>query len=418
VEPRRPLRCNPTVRLATALVATALVLGVGSAAAKRSPVLATVWKGSVVSLTRVDPMSLRPVGGRSLPIGGGAYLVARSPRGATLAFDTDRGAVLSFVDSETLRLRGSTTLGEGWTSAAAWPSAGRVVAVLGSEGGVRLVVVDPAAHRQLLVRRLPLRDDLLASAATANRVVFLLSESPDIASVRLAVAGADGAIRSVLLAQIRGGTQSPTEGDGVVKTAWPALAVDPSGRRAAVVAAAGLVAEVDLETLAVTYHPRGVRVPARAAKALQGWERYAVWLPSGALAVTGMDYDATVQDGTKEMTGTPAGLTFVDTRDWSSTVVDQGASFLARAGSLLVVYGGALTPGPSSGAGIGLRGYGPDGTLRFELFGAEQIGEVQVAGTLVYVSSCNDRCFRIVDATTGELAGTASTSDAVRLVAR
>ena len=63
-------------RISTALVATVLVLGVSSAAAKRSPVLATVWKGSVASLVRVDPMSLRPVDARSLPIGGGAYLVA------------------------------------------------------------------------------------------------------------------------------------------------------------------------------------------------------------------------------------------------------------------------------------------------------------------------------------------------------
>jgi hypothetical protein len=266
-------------RLATAAVVSVLVLGVASATAKRSPVLATVWKGSVVSLARLDPLSLRAVDGRSLPIGGGAYLVAHSPRGATLAFDTDRGAVLSFVDTATLRLRGSIALGDGWTGATAWPSPRRLVAVLGSDAGARLVVVDPAARKQLAVHRLPLRSDLLASAATANRVVFLLSESPEIAPVRLAVAGADGAIRSVLLPQIRGGTESPTEGDGLVKTAWPALAIDPSGRRAAVVGAGGLVAEVDLDTLAVTYHPRAVRVLARAAKALQGWHRSAGGFP-------------------------------------------------------------------------------------------------------------------------------------------
>jgi hypothetical protein len=39
---------------------------------------------------------------------------------------------------------------------------------------------------------------------------------------------------------------------GVVTVASPALAVEPTGRRAAVVGAAGLVAEVDLDSLAVT----------------------------------------------------------------------------------------------------------------------------------------------------------------------
>src|SRR5207249_9634632 len=98
-EPEGRVRCSCVVRRSlAAAVATALVLAAGSASGKRAPLLATVWKGSVVSLTRVDPMSLRPIGEPSLPIGGGAYRVAQSPRGAALAFDTGPGAVLSFVD--------------------------------------------------------------------------------------------------------------------------------------------------------------------------------------------------------------------------------------------------------------------------------------------------------------------------------
>jgi hypothetical protein len=81
-------------RLAVAGVAAVLVLGVAAAAAKSRPVLATVWNGNVVSLIRVDPMSLRPAGGPSLQTVGGLVYVAAcndrcfrivDPRTGTLA---------------------------------------------------------------------------------------------------------------------------------------------------------------------------------------------------------------------------------------------------------------------------------------------------------------------------------------------
>jgi hypothetical protein len=68
-------------RIFAGTASAVVVLGAGSAAARRPPTLAFVWNGSVVSLTRVDPMSLRPSGGPSLPIGTGAFFVTRSPRG-------------------------------------------------------------------------------------------------------------------------------------------------------------------------------------------------------------------------------------------------------------------------------------------------------------------------------------------------
>jgi hypothetical protein len=404
-------------RLGAAVAVSFLVLGTASATARRPPLLAMVWKGSVVSLTRVDPMSLKPTGGPSLPIGGGAYLVARSPRGATLAFNTPRGARLSFVDARTLRLRGEIFLGDGGIGAAAWPTARRLVAVVGSEGYSRVVTIDPATRRQLTRRLLPVRGYPLASDATATRVVFLLAEPSSIAPVRLGIAGVDGQVRLVVLAQISGGSEPPDDySTGVLKVAQPALALAPDGRRAAVVDGRGLVAEVDLDTLAVSYHSRATRLPARAAKAVAGSQRSALWLPSGTLAVTGMDYRSTVTNGTEQMSGTPAGLTFVDTQDWSTSVVDDGASSIARAGTMLLAYGGAYESASSASSGIGLRGYGADGTLRFQLFGTEQVGDAQTAGGLVYVAGCNSRCFRIVDPASGELVGEAETLQTTQLV--
>jgi hypothetical protein len=401
-------------RLTAAAAVAALVLGVAAAEAKRAPVLAMVWKGNVVSLTRVDPMSLQPVGGPSPAIGGGAYRVARSPRGVTLAFDTDRGAVLSFVDAGSLRVRGSVRLGDGWIAAAAWPTARRLVAVIGSEGYPKVVTVDPVTRRVLSERLLPFRGGLLGAAAIPGGVAFLLAEADEIAPVQVGVAGGDGVLRTVVLDRILGGTRLPSDfSTAAVGMARPGLAVEPSGARAAVVGADGLVAEVDLVTLGVAYHPRALRAPARAGKTLEGWQRSAVWLSSGLLAVTGMEYRSGLRDGVDETTGTPAGVTLVDTADWTSRTVADGASLVARAGSGLVAFGGPLGP---SAAGIGLLGYGPDGTQRFHLFGSEPIGDARVAGGLVYVAGCNDRCFRIVDPANGEVLATPTTERATELL--
>jgi hypothetical protein len=405
-------------RLVATVAVSVVVLGTTSAGAKQPLLLAMVWKDSVVSLTRVDTMSLQPVRGPSLPIGGGAYLVARSPRGVTLAFNTPRGAVLTFVDVRTLKQRGLINLGEGGVGAAAWPTARRLVAVVNGDGHCRVVTVDPATRKKLTDRALPLRAQLLDSEATANRVVFLLGDTQSIGPVQLGVAGIDGAVRMVTLDQVKGGTLPPEDySTGVLKIARPAVVVGPAGTRAVVVGAGGVVAAVDLGTLAVSYHSRASRVPARVGKAVNGWQRSALWLASGRIAVTGIDYQGSVSGGQEEMSGTGAGLTLIDTRDWSSSKVDDGASFAARAGGVLVAFGGAYVNGSASRQpGIGLRGYGADGTLRFQLFGTEQIGDVQAAHGLVYVSGCDLRSFRIVDPVSGKMVGTAKTSMTTMLV--
>jgi hypothetical protein len=217
-------------------------------------------------------------------------------------------------------------------------------------------------------------------------------------------------VRTVLVDRIAGGTELPADpSTQPVSYASPALAVDPSGAHAVVIGAGGLVAEVDLRSLVVTYHPSPTRTLARTAKALQGWQRSAIWLPSGRVAVSGADYSATVANGTEHMTETPAGLTLVDTRNWTLTAVDPGVSLLARSGDTLVAFGGGS-------AGIGIRGYSPAGALRFQLFGTEQIGEAQGVGGLVYAVGCGNRCFRIVDPVSGALGGTAETPLPTQLV--
>ena len=50
--------------------------------------------------------------------------------------------------------------------------------------------------------------------------------------------------------------------------------------------------------------------------------------------------------------------------------------------------------------------------------GTEQIGDVGVAGGVVYVGSCNGRCFRIVDPVSGAVVGTPRTVRTTQLVGR
>ena len=67
-------------------------------------------------------------------------------------------------------------------------------------------------------------------------------------------------------------------------------------------ASRAVVADVDLDTLAVSY--RDVRRPAAIAKIVTGWHRQAVALGDGRLAVAGSNYDRTRRD--------PAGLQLID----------------------------------------------------------------------------------------------------------
>ena len=72
---------------------------------------------------------------------------------------------------------------------------------------------------------------------------------------------------------------------------------------------------------------------------------------------------------------------------------------MQRAGSTLLVHGN----GP-------LRGFGLDGTLRYELLGGSDTGYVQVAGRYAYVGSGNSTRFDVVDVQAGRIVGLARTA--------
>jgi hypothetical protein len=272
-----------------------------------------------------------------------------------------------------------------------WPKPNRLVGY--AEGEV--TVADPQAGRVL--SRRPLAGALLASASTTHRLVLVLGRKSRIGPVTLATVETSGLVRTVRLPTLHAGFGSAR---GVARQARPGLAIDPAGRRAAIVAP-GVIADVELASLTVTLHRLVARRPAAAHKAFDGWSRTAVWPAPSTLAVTGADYDAA--DGGNSMRQAPVGLALVHTGSWKARVIEPDASELTQAGRTLLATGVRCEPATRFCRGIGLRGFTVDGALRFHLFGNESLSAPQVAGGLAYVTECNASCYRIVDPVAGRL---------------
>jgi hypothetical protein len=114
----------------------------------------------------------------------------------------------------------------------------------------------------------------------------------------------------------------------------------------------------------------------------------------GLLAVTGTDESST---GERRTRIGPAGLSLVDTRNWSTRTIDRGATEVRVAGDLLLATGSA----------IGLTAYGLDGDKRFELLNGHEAWLEQVYDARAYVLSPrrDGRLgpLRVVDLATGRI---------------
>jgi hypothetical protein len=132
--------------------------------------------------------------------------------------------------------------------------------------------------------------------------------------------------------------------------------------------------------------------PAGHAKALDGPDRNAVWLPSGLVAVSGAQYTA---DG-DALKMVPAGLALIDPGDWSvSRLSDEPSWATFRDDAILA---SVWSEGSVEQKVIVLS---PDGTPRFTRSG-EGTDFSNTAGGLLYASSHEGTVYEIVDLVTGE----------------
>ena len=413
---------------AAAFVAVALLASAGSGqskgplpltlrpAAVTNPPLGIAFGRLDTTLARLDPRTLLPRGG-SVALERFTGASSFSPDRRQLVFGSaysvsDSPAALRVFDVATLRPVRDLVLGpKAEIQVLDWIAPDRLLAVFRSccPAASSVSLLDPADGTVLA--RDSVEGDFVAAGRARGALVLLLQPA-NLGPVHLAVAGADGNLRTVALDRILGGfTATPFPG---VESAG--LAVDPGGGRAYVVAANAPIGDVDLATLGVSYHT--LARPVSLLGRLHDWlepraeakeprvssARSALWLGDGRIAVFGYDATGLVQNGRLEVQTRPSGLTVIDTRFWISQMLDSRSNWAIVARDALLSTGSSWDSGTQGEIGSGLRVYGRDGRQRLHLFGKRLIGPLEVFGARAFVHrSSPESDYQIVNLTTGRI---------------
>jgi hypothetical protein len=378
--------------------------------------LGLVWNRNSAGLTKLDPRTLAPRSAR-VDVGGGT-LIAFSPDRRTLAITGGEEGEINLVDLRTFRLRGVIDVGAGYISRLSWPPPGMLFAAVGQQF---VVVIDPVGREVYETRQV--EGTLIATEPTDAGLLGLVAPADHIGPLKLVVWGGKGT--STVPLRMVGGwetEQGETESEFRSRELVPGLAVDPARRRALVVPAGGPVAEVDLGDLSVTYHTLSEPVslfhrfldwldPAAEAKMIEGKDRQALWLANDLVAVSGMDYPP-IEAGQTDLIGKPAGLSLIDTNDWSVRRVDGKVSGMQLAGSQLFAYEAGCSSAPESFA---LVAYDLRGHQRFRLCRDEGF-DPQVVGGYLYVGMDNNTRFDVIDMSTGAVVSRLKTKQTTTLL--
>jgi hypothetical protein len=370
-------------------------------------------------LVRVDAKTLHPLRGPRLMVTGHSSGWSISPDRRLLALGDNGGGEVWLVDTRRLRLEGRISAAAyGNVVATAWID-GRLLAITElccysdeplEEEGLGLAVLDPEARRMVTER--PIDGSLQAAASTQSALVLLVGPRRELGSARLVLIDAQGGMRTAILDRIPAGQEWEPAGRAPARSATPGLALDLAGGRAFVVGAGAPVAEIDLSTLAVSYHD--VSTPssllgrvgawleprAEAKVPLAGPIRRARWLGNGFLAVWGSEVQVTGEGQDVRVRDVAAGVTLIDTRNWTMRTIDRRASSLAVARDTLLTYGAHFDSGTRKLSGVGLTGYGVTGSAQYHVLGSAALYGVHALGTRFAVQD-DPRFFTIRDARSG-----------------
>jgi hypothetical protein len=411
-----------------ALVA-ALALAVGAGGNERAPVhpfdrgqvpksvIGILWNDTgfvKARLTQLEPLSLEPVGHRIRLRPGGGSASAVSPNGRLLALGTGAPGIQVIGLRRKREVAFVRLGGTGWVTHVFWER-GLVFAVVEEDRSASLVLVDPVSWD--VVRRNPLGGMVVGadvgSEEGAGQVVLLTAPRRHVGPVTITVAGGKGG-DSVVVPEISGGSESSNTEDGYhARQVIPGLAIDRAGKRALIVPAGRTVAEVSLDDLAIRYHTLSKPVsllgrlrnwlePAAEAKLIEGPQRKAAWLGNGLVAVTGADYSTVKNsDGQPDVHVQAAGLSLLDTNDWTIRKADEETSDFSLFDSSLLAFGDTSW-GDSSRKGIGLRGYDLGGRELFHTLVGRKVAWIEASGDLAYVF-VDDRRRIVVDAASGRI---------------
>jgi hypothetical protein len=386
------------------LVALAAAVGVtaepGPAPQKPSPApvpksVLAVFQNEVEpgsELARVDPLTLKA--NRVLRLAGGsAWITALSPNRKQLAVSGGLGtAAVELVDLRRMRSRGVINLEmDGDLRFLSWGK--DLFAVVDDYERRAVVSIDPRSRT--VTKRHPLDGTILqVEAGTEGQVVLLLGPRQGIGQLQLAVVG-DKGMTTAGVPDLTGGSSFERDGDDIrAREVIPALIVDREGHRAFVYKQ-GVVVAISLDDLTATTHPlsRPVSVwnrfrnwlePAAQAKLVSGSYRNGEWIGEGRFAVSGSDFS--------EEEATPAGLTLVDTSNWTlHKVADRGAE-VAASGDTLLTFGYHQVDG--------IRGYDLTGRQRFHVLRGRSAW-IQLAGGLAYAQIEDGKHVAVLDPATG-----------------
>jgi hypothetical protein len=339
--------------------------GLGPIPAARGPLLGLDWSTGSERVVRFDPLTLRPLRGRGFEPVGEVVASSLSPDGTRLALSACCPSSVAVVDvgrMKGIRSFGLSSLGGG-VEMVRWSMGRRLFAFV---EGSRVVGLDPRRSATLWDHALPGR--VLRVAALRQGLVLLCSPWTSVGASHVVVVTNGGQIRSVELRRIESGVDRRRG-----RAQIPGLTVDASAHRAFVVPPAGPVAQVELPSLGVSYHPPSRRrsllarlrtwlEPTADAKGAGGPTRIAAWAGNGLIAVSG-------RNGLS-----PAGLALIDTRRWRVRSVDPSAEGFALAGRLILAWGRE-----------GLNAFDLDGRRRFHLSGPGGVPGVSVYGRRAYV---------------------------------
>src|SRR5436190_8788674 len=393
-----------------------------------APIAATASLTGIVNdaagarLARVDPNTFR-VTRRSALVGYYDGWV-RSPGGKLLAVSTYASelnpiSTLRFASAATLRWARHGVRLDGSFRAATWPAAGRLVALVEvvdagcCSSHFELETVDTVAKK--VVARRTLEGTVFSVARSADGLVLLVAPRDDIGTARLVAVSPDASTHEVALERILAGSFWPqdAQSEGMGRIRQPGLAVDAGAGVAYVVDPGGLVAQVSLGDLSVSYHQLSASLldrvaawltPAAQAKGANGPTRSAAWLGDGLLLVAGRDESAVRQaDGTMLFSERPAGLEVVDTSDWSVQTLDPDADTAVVAEGALLATGSSWRSDQNASVGHGVAAYGPDGSLRWRLDGGRTRWVVTTYGRFAVVGGESSQPYELVDLATGKV---------------
>jgi hypothetical protein len=390
-----------------------------------SPLLGLRYGRLDTWLVRLEPRTLNTLPGRKLALGRDTMGWSFSPDRSRLVIGSepsslnDSPAALKIVDARTLTTLRDVWLGvNGFVGATHWVGADRVQALVRSSSpeADSVLLVDAAEGRVL--ENQPLEGSVGSIARAKGAFVLLLEPAP-YGPVRLAVVDAAGALRTVQLDRIHAGRSLTEPPNSIYQHDRAGLAADADAGRGYVVAAGAPIAEVDIANLGVTYHAPAqpvsllgrlrdwVEPRAQAKEILTRSARSAVWLGDGRLAVVGANGTPRWKNGRLSVKNVPSGLQVIDTRDWSSRIVDRQSSDLEVARNALLSWGLTWDSGKGTEQGTGLTVFGSRGQKRFHLFGTQPVFGAQVVNGQAFVTRPTlEHGYAIVSLRTGRIVRT------------